>query len=91
MPVHAIWRCGLLLTGFLMGASGVAEAKIPQFQHSVGAVPDVMDPNAVSGNPRKPLAVPVQEECEVTKTVTVNFGPLHFQEVVKSTSRICHS
>jgi len=91
MSVHAVFRCGLLLIGFVLGAVGVAEAKIPPSQASARTVPDAMDTNALSEYPNHSLTPPAQEACETTKTLTLNFGPLHFQEILKSTLRTCHS
>jgi hypothetical protein len=91
MSGHTIFRIGLLLTGFVLAATGAAEAKIPQSQHAAAAGPNAVNPNALSENPSQSFAPPVQRQCEVTKIVTLDFGPLHFQEILKSSSKICRS
>jgi hypothetical protein len=78
----------LLLAGFVLGASSVAEARIPQMQHRPGAVPDVLAPNVLSEVLNRPPAAAMQSE---TKTISLSLGPLHFQEVLKDTPNACRS
>jgi hypothetical protein len=90
MSGHAMFRCVLVLAGFLLGASSVAEAKIPQTRQ-VRLQPDNVYSNMLSENFDASLSGPCQGNSVVTKTVTLNFGPLHYQEVFTAAPRNCRS
>jgi hypothetical protein len=90
MSGHAMFRCGLVLAGFLLGASSVAEAKIPQSRQALFA-PGRAYANTLIENLGGSISGPCQGNSVVTKTVTLNFGPLHYQEVLTDTPKTCRS
>ncbi len=88
MSAGTIFRCGLLLAACVLAGSGVAQASIVQSQPAKGAIPDILGPDGLNGYYNRN---PEADQDQVTKTITLNFGPLHFQEILRSTPRTCHS
>jgi len=84
-----MFRCALVLAGFVLGASSVAEAKIPQSRQAV--LPEGAYSAMLSENLGASIAGPCQGNSVVTKTVTLNFGPLHYQEVLTNSPKTCRS
>jgi hypothetical protein len=91
MSGQAVIRCGLLLAGFVLGVTGVAQAKIPRSQPAVGAVSGGAAINDLSEIFGRMPGQAIPGGPEITKTITLNFGPLHFQEVLSATPKACRS
>ena len=87
----AIFRQGIWVAGLMMAAAGVAQAKIPQSQQAIPVIPDVAGPGSASGYVKHCPVVPAPGDSIVTETITLNFGPLHFQEITKTARKTCLS
>jgi len=89
MSGGSVFRYGLSLAACVLAGSGVAQARIAQTRPDYGAVPNVLGSDGLNGYYSRIPAAPAPGE--VTKTITLNFGPLHFQEVLKSAPKTCRS
>jgi hypothetical protein len=78
----------LLLTVVVLAATNVAQAKIIQSEPVLNAAPSLADPQALQTYlDTLPLNQP--KTAAESETITLNFGPLHFQEVVKHPVKAC--
>lgn len=75
MTGHAIIRW-CAVAGLLITATSNADARTRHGDHGRADLPGVMDQNATP---------------QISKIITLNFGPLHFQEIVRSAPLTCPS
>ena len=79
----------LMLTVVILAATNVAQAKIIQSEPAFNTTMNLTDLQAL----QKYLdAIPLNQTKTAvaeSKTITLNFGPLHFQEVVKHPVKAC--
>ncbi len=90
MSGRVVFHSALLLAACVLAGSGVAQARILQFAPADRAVSNISgSANGLNDYFNQVALAPVPGE--VTKTITLNFGPLHFQEVVKTVPKTCRS
>jgi hypothetical protein len=78
----------LLLSVVLLAATNVAQAKILQSETALNTMPGLADSKAL---PTYLDAIsPDQNSATLeSRTITLNFGPFHFQEVVQHPLKAC--
>jgi hypothetical protein len=80
-----IFKSCLILAVAILVATNVAQARIIQ---SEPAAPSLADPQALQTYLDTPPLNQANTAVE-SKTITLNFGPFHFQEVVKHPPKAC--
>ncbi len=81
----------MLFTVLLLAATNVAQAKITQFEAVVNTAPKLADPQALQAHLNTMTLAQANGAAAESKTITLNFGPLHFQEVIRLTPKSCPS
>jgi hypothetical protein len=82
------FKACLLLAVLILAATNAAQAKIIQSEPVLNAGPALADPLALQAYLNS-LPINQAKTAAESETITLNFGPLHFQEVVRRPVKAC--